>query len=1213
MRRRLDRRRAAAKAKASAIATATTDADAVSGGPSIPAGSSVPTVAASVAPNARKRPTATTLHPAGQFKLHLHGHEFQNGEELVLNPDCFPELKEMVWSDYVVEIFHATDDLEEQQRDSDDLRPEVALNAPPRQHLLLEIPQSSATPVRGRVQVSVLKDTAAVFQLAPFKDVMVRFLAKSQVEVDFVEVSLKDQFLSRRDLWYLQGSLVGTALHVGKHIRVQGTRWQVMDIRSGGDSVHSGVISTKTKFAFRSRTSRVVWLVQVSPEMWDMANSGRLYMEILLSVVQSVLNKWIKHKVSHSLTIIFFARNYYPQMDYDVLLSRSARSVRASSTTSANGGKQRVPQKQSKRGSSATNELESTFPYGREDYFPVGVDEEGRHYQDFYKTVAFDSPVIDVQPWLVKLKKEMNEFPHLCGWQSSAVMFGTSPRTSMTGSDGLPTSSSGAAAQRKGVPSNARDGNLLEAINLMLNIFEKHHIDRHLARSGQSVVIMTAGNGIFSVNKRLSEITEQRMMDHGIGIDLISLSTPPLHKCPLFLFKRSDISEMKLPSRTVDGAAAADGVCVCTPQLLTKPPGFQRRARTASTDGIFDSQSVAGDQVVSSIRSHQLCKHCTQRLEDRKSYVVPLWTPLCFVQEQMMMTHNCPLDEDITTSCPVCHPIVAESKDFESLPMCRMFRRQDASANSLPKPLERLLNQFQPMEDSTLYSNSSSMANYLREESATYEDLLYESLDSDLVRARAASIASADDAIGMGNGVIMGKPRPGTSVGEFFDSYDDDVFGFNGVRKLLPKSSDGDISGRTCLTPPLKPEYPGSGSKKRAVTATIVAFQSNSFGDGNGNGNGNNTGSRGKNKRDRWRHFEANTPPVDTSAIEPDTKFVSSDDDNGSVHEFDLSSKARTLGGSLPTAYQLDGSDFSHAPYTNSPALLPADVVGKEDLFHSQSNIFKQLTSNQRRWTQVRPDEKTHQLVQNKLKWKSLCFPALLPLSIDYLPTPKELQAHYTESFYSVTLPERDEQSGVAFRDYRELVMEMVAQRFSQDFQLVISEDQTNDIEKSGTVFHLSMGHRIHEIMYNEETQTIDVKRYLQRATAQSDTDIMEYRYALWSPVTDTFRSASQEFRKYPKIEYQWNYLDQLICGYYDEMSEGIRPKRNMHCVVPPALDGSAKDSGKWQCQVCLRIVSNSDCCVLMGQIISSCILIGAENSSSFCAPRPATLVTSRT
>ncbi|GLE10410.1 hypothetical protein PINS_up022511, partial [Pythium insidiosum] len=186
----------------------------------------------------------------------------------------------------VVEIFHSTE--------AERVREENALAADPtapfpastlaeaHRHLLLELRESCATPIKGKLQVSVLKDTAAVFQLAPFHDVTLRFIDKSQLELSFVEISVKDQFLSRRDLWYLTQALVGTALYVGKSVRVHGARWQVLDLRAHGDVM--------------------------SPEMWDMANSGQLYLEILLQVVQNVLHKWIKHKVSHSLTIMLFSR-----------------------------------------------------------------------------------------------------------------------------------------------------------------------------------------------------------------------------------------------------------------------------------------------------------------------------------------------------------------------------------------------------------------------------------------------------------------------------------------------------------------------------------------------------------------------------------------------------------------------------------------------------------------------------------------------------------------------------------------------------------------------------------------------------------------------------------------------------------------------------------------------------------------------------------------
>jgi hypothetical protein len=1169
MRRRYERRRAA-KAKAAAAEKAAASASAG------PTGATDASTSSASASTPKKRQTA--VHAAAQIKLHVHGHEFQNGEEIVLNPDSFPQLKELVWKDYVVEVFHP-------QRAGDATA--ALAEGSPQNHLLLEIPESSAAPLKGKMQVSVLKDTAAIFQLAPFKDVTVRFLPKTQVEVDFVEVSLKDQFMSRRDLMYLKQSMAGTALYVGKTIRVQGTRWQVLDVRAGGQKVRSGVISETTKFTFRSRTSRIMWLVQISPEMWDMANSGMLYLEIFLTVVRNVLSKWMKHKVSHSLTILFYSRCFYPEMDQD----------RESSTSGGHYSHRRFTPKR-KQSRAADDERESSFPYERSDCFAVGVDEDGRHYHDFYKLVVFDSQIADVQPLLVKLKEEMNAFPRECGWRSPADFY----VASFSPVEAIQDESS----PRPGVPSNARDGNLLEAVNLVLNIFEKHHIDRDLSRSGQSVVLITPGNGIFSVNKRLSEITEQRMMDHGIGIDLISLASRPLHKCPLFLFKQSDLSEMKLPGRK-EGNPATE-LCLCNNNPHGSKNGHQRRSRTGSSDANADSQSAVADVGVASVRTGQLCKYCLQRMENRKNYQIPLWIPLWFVQEHMLIPHDCPLDEDITQFCDVCAPQSSKNKVFEPLPMCRMFKDTDFTHFgylSLPKPLECLLNGFQ--------SAGSSLSDDDRDNSApctapsasgsTYDNVMFAGLHSDLVRARASSITCSDDSLSY-DGEVVTKARSFSlseqnKLLQEYEKYDDEVFGFAPAPKLAQKSSDSDMSVRLASTPPIRPgvSYLNSMIKKRTGA---IGFHSGSAGTGNDNGGSSSGGAR-------WRQYEQREPsPLNVDMAEYrgslDAKVGSLDDDKD---------RPRITSSSFPNTFQLgDGSGPNHTPFTTSPVLRPAEGAVKEDIFHSQAFMLKQLTSNQRRWSQVRPyEDQQYKIAQNVLKWRSLCFPALLPLASDFMPAPKELQAHYTESFYSVMLPDREEQNGVTFRDYRELVLEMVAQRLSQDFQLVSAEDSSDVGEKGGTVFRLSMGHRIHEIVYNEETQTIDVKRYLQKVTTRSDVDIMEYRYSLWSPVVDRFVTVAQEFRKYPQIEYQWNHLDQLICGYIDDMGEGIRYKRSLYCLLPPRLGGSdVGDQGEIpRCAVCSRSRPALTCwlCLVWACLQKTCASTqrAVGSSSSSCAP----------
>jgi len=77
----------------------------------------------------------------------------------------------------------------------------------------------------------------------------------------------------------------------------------------------------------------------------------------------------------------------------------------------------------------------------------------------------------------------------------------------------------------------------LEAINVALNVLQLHYMDRDLHRTGNSVVVVSAGNGVFEVDKKVAGITKQRMMDNGIGSDMLSLGLPPLHVAPFFLYK----------------------------------------------------------------------------------------------------------------------------------------------------------------------------------------------------------------------------------------------------------------------------------------------------------------------------------------------------------------------------------------------------------------------------------------------------------------------------------------------------------------------------------------------------------------------------------------------------------------------------------------------------------------------------------------------------
>ena len=99
-----------------------------------------------------------------------------------------------------------------------------------------------------------------------------------------------------------------------------------------------------------------------------------------------------------------------------------------------------------------------------------------------------------------------------------------------------------------GKPCAAARGNLLEAINLASSQFAFDHVDRDLVRTGVSIAVVTPGAGLFEVDHQLLATTTENIVANGIGIDLICLSRMPLHSVPVFKYKLTREENRNPPS-----------------------------------------------------------------------------------------------------------------------------------------------------------------------------------------------------------------------------------------------------------------------------------------------------------------------------------------------------------------------------------------------------------------------------------------------------------------------------------------------------------------------------------------------------------------------------------------------------------------------------------------------------------------------------------------
>ena len=67
-------------------------------------------------------------------------------------------------------------------------------------------------------------------------------------------------------------------------------------------------------------------------------------------------------------------------------------------------------------------------------------------------------------------------------------------------------------------------------------VFERHFVDRAFDRLGQMSVLITPGAGVFEVDRVLMNMTKQRVLDNGLGSDLVCLGEQPLFAVPMFKF-----------------------------------------------------------------------------------------------------------------------------------------------------------------------------------------------------------------------------------------------------------------------------------------------------------------------------------------------------------------------------------------------------------------------------------------------------------------------------------------------------------------------------------------------------------------------------------------------------------------------------------------------------------------------------------------------------
>ncbi|KAF4130534.1 Vacuolar membrane-associated protein Iml1 [Phytophthora infestans] len=1245
------------------------------------------------------------------LSLVVHGPEFRSGELLVLNPDFFPDVR-------VLDL--------------------VEVSQPERAHPRLVLSVESLAAVRGKLQVSVAKEIAAQFGLEAFRPVTVRRVDQRDVSVDFVELSFKDQFLSRADIWRFKVTMLGQCVYVGRTVECLGIRSQVDAILANKTQLSCGVIGDATKIVVRSRSSRLFWLVQMSTEMWEFAPDGELYYEKLLNrLLRVLIAKWSGSSVSHSVTIIAFSRSFYDASQFPD--GFDPRKVPFSDPRRQGFGPG--------CGAPGINMANGYSPTIHVD--PVS----GRYYEDFYKVVVMNFTGPDWSRLLLFLKKEFASYYETHRWRApeesspaqyeichcpqplSATAGQEAPRSPDIDSGGPEDLYVKWTKLPAGVPSRARDGNILEAINVTLNVLDKHYMDRDLSRTGQGIVMMTAGCSIFNVNSKLAEITEQRMMDNGVGMDMISLSTPPLHVVPLFIYSDPPSAETRVAPTNVETPSvmrkfsfseASGASQESTPPEVTVPSCHGMSSLTSTSQPKSLERVRAGSDVLRRSSTPATLNSATAEVGTSGSklmYDVPHWVNITFLdfgcgcgRANNVKPRTTPspslsahLDSHGWHSCE-CQ-VKRSQQQFNPLPSFRMFdvtspsvrlvfpvtlrnlMRRDAHSTSRPglstepgcvkydkdtedgeNPIDalpiriagspnRLLFEtselpdlassapppeqlhlsrspdFDPIAASGQLRSATNLSASLYARAALEE--YDESVFAPVVREGEASARnprdrrfgfvpmeshdehdSATSATIAGDGHLewfLRNARKEASHGKSGKYRKENGFlrsesasmiqTLVSPRKLKPKLLQSPAIDRTkqhefSISRGVPIESRSVPKAEANTSFSLEVMLGNSMEHQGSYHNVNVVtrpsstsnrglfGTPGKNRDDKLypltRAMTMTKELPSTSGRSPVIASPHGQDGKLTSSQRRLSNPGSPLGGMRRNQSELFRTpaslSFKASSATDTAAITPIDYrkAAVNPFQYTRGQGSQHLSSDRRRWSHLFPvSNHIAHLSSSDIvgevatldgeplfigpNWTSLTSPAILPLTTDHFPSTQELRQGYTEAFYTLTIPTTATQSPTIecvprYRNHDELLIEMICQRLARDFQLVSSCDSTASLmgndsspESRRRVYHLSMGHRIHQLIYDAERQTVEVKRFVQREPHDPEVAFTSYNYSLWVGLTQSFQPHQQIFHRYPQPEDNWNALDNLLCGYLDDMADTMKCRRIRFAIVPPA------------------------------------------------------------
>ncbi|PTU20084.1 hypothetical protein P175DRAFT_0502232 [Aspergillus ochraceoroseus IBT 24754] len=1051
------------------------------------------------------------------------------------------------------------------------------------------LPQETKTR-HPKLELSVTSNVANIFGFKTRTTVSISIVERAQCSASHVDISFRDQFLVRSDMWRLvMSELADKIIYKGQKIVFMGSiKATVKNIFIRGKKVLAGFFSPQTIPVFRSEAAKYVLFIQMSREMWDFDSEGTgdiLFSRVINGFLPELFKRWANAEARHLVTIVLFTR-----VEYD-----AATTTGLSSTLNSEN-------------------LKNTFS---PNHVPT---------RDFYRVVVNDMASGQWTAILDELKKDFRTFLRDVSILKMADDSGAPPTISEPPNP--------RPATIAGRPSTALRGNILEAIHLASSHLAFDHIDRDMIHTGTSIIVITPGSGVFEVSSESLASTAEALTNRGIAIDLVCLSPMPLHSVPLFKYREPARRQHSSPPYgDIQSGGYSPEMRHSFASLASRTPHFSPKSAISSpTPGMSPRESWE--------RPHEW------------SYGIPHWLDISYWNPETYREARRILKKD--PNAPIPFTVTKKSKAFvprvrmyeiqmggvmeseQSNISIPYLAESQSAAKSLSAasvtPARSSLNRNSPfrhqLSDSLrpepfLHSITSAKDIMLPKSKKTsgatvswmdnYDDMIFRPFPQRRQRRKPPKQKRSNEPDNQVSGTHDRlSARSITHLREHENHSNSNEW------RAIPRKIDSPLPVpkphvSSKAVSPKKPALKVASSGKGPRISRTISFALRGLGVTPPRAQASTevnvahaTGLSSSNKKKvtgvlrESRSIESlstsdtastatvidvspttSTPPrsLKSSTITPSrpisikvpSKLPAEDSeqqDRSAIPE-----SFSTTGTEIPLnegvglesrpkkitpKFELtvnSASRESSAKTPQSKALAP--WVRSINPCNTPRDISRD-TSWFGRWQHAYP-RPPHVAV---VKWKSLKSPAVLPLTTEEFPTASELASEYLQTPYRV-FPNDDAEGIDVPKTRGVLLREMISLRLSHGFQIVVGKSvveasgryslaspnvfDTQTLEKDGTTVFLSKGHSIHRLISTGGTE-IEVTQFVHRSLSEFSSERKTASESVYFPAMRTILSPAYNIKEIKlrsaAEEYNWNYADNYVAGHRDYL---FNPAQQLH------------------------------------------------------------------